>query len=323
MGIDRLNVDRYRTASSAPSGTASTGAPKAASGTGGAAADAIDLSALKNLNLNGQLRAVQLTASGVKIDKLQAGVRAAAGRLDINPISAALYGGALAGSASADQAKGNHFSVKQQLTGVNIGPLLRDLANKDMLEGRGNVTLDLQASGATVTALKHGLDGTANLKMTDGAIKGINLAESFRKARSMLGAKTQEQAANKADKTDFTELSASFVIRGGIARNDDLAAKSPFLRLGGAGTIDIGASQVDYLAKVSLVNTSGGQGAKDLGDMRGLTIPVRLSGPFDALKYRIDFAAAATDAVKQQVQESVKEKVQDKLQDRLKGLFRR
>ncbi|MBM3345341.1 MAG: hypothetical protein FJY55_02395 [Betaproteobacteria bacterium] len=135
----------------------------------------------------------------------------------------------------------------------------------------------------------------------------------------MLGAKSQEQGASKADKTDFTELSGSFVIRNGVAHNEDLSAKSPFLRLTGAGDTDIGASQMDYLAKAAIVGTSGGQGAKDLADLRGLTIPVRLSGPFDALKYRIDFAAAATGAVKQQVQEKVKEQVQD----RLKGLFKR
>lgn len=318
--IDRLNVDRYR-AGQKPTG--STGGSGATGGAGKPAAESsLDLSALTNLNLNGQARIGQFIASGVKLDKLQANVRAAGGRLDVNPISAGLYGGTLAGSASAEN-KGNHFSLKQQLVAVNIGPLLRDLTDKDMLEGRGNVTLDLQTSGASTAALKRGLNGTGSLQMKDGAIKGINLAESFRKAKALLGSKSQEQAANKADKTDFTDLSASFVIRGGVARNDDLAAKSPFLRLGGAGTIDIGASQVDYLAKVAIVNTSGGQGAKDLNEMRGLTIPVRLSGPFDALKYRIDFGAVATEAVKQKVQETVKEKVQDKLQDRLKGLFKR
>ena len=63
-------------------------------------------------------------------------------------------------------------------------------------------------------------------------------------------------------------------------------------------------------------------GTKELSDLRGLTIPVRLSGPFDALTYRIDFAAAANEAaeaVKQQVQEKVKKQ----LQDRLKGLLKR
>ena len=54
-------------------------------GSGGKAADApIDLSALKTLALNGQLRVGELVASKVKVEKLQAGVRAAGGnRLQI------------------------------------------------------------------------------------------------------------------------------------------------------------------------------------------------------------------------------------------------
>jgi AsmA protein len=118
-------------------------------------------------------------------------------------------------------------------------------------------------------------------------------------------------------------MSASFVIRGGVAHNEDLSAKSPFLRLGGAGDINIGNDSMDYLAKAAIVNTSGGQGGKDLDSMKGLTVPVHLSGPFDALKYKIDFGAMLTDQVKQQVQQKVQEKVKDQLGDKLKGLFKR
>ncbi len=317
VAVDRLNVDRYM--SPKPGGTA---APASGSGATKSADAPIDLSALKGLNLNGQVRIGQLEASKLKVEKLQAGVRANGGRLEVNSLSASLYGGTLAGTASVTAAAAagpNQFASKQQLTGVNIGPLLRDLADKDMLEGKGNVALDVQATGATVGAIKRALAGTASFNLKDGAIKGINLAESFRKAKALLGAKTQEQGASKSDKTDFAELSGSFVIRAGVAHNEDLSAKSPFIRLGGAGDIDVGASQMDYLAKASIVNTAGGQGAKELGDLKGLTIPVRLTGPFDALKYKIDFGAAATEAVKQQVQEKVK----DQVQDRLKGLFKR
>ena len=109
------------------------------------------------------------------------------------------------------------------------------------------------------------------------------------------------------------------MIRNGVAHNDDLSAKAPFLRLGGAGDIDIGAGNLNYLAKAAVVNTSGGQGGKDLESLAGLTIPVRLSGPFDAVKYRIEFGSIATDAVKQKVEEKLKDGVQDKL----KSLFKR
>jgi AsmA protein len=317
VDIDQINVDRYMR--SGP-GTAGAGAAKgpATSSVGGADAP-IDLSGLKPLNLRGQVRAGRVTAANVKIEKLNATVKASDGRLDIAPLSAALYGGSLTGAIGVN-ANGNHLSVRQQLSGVNIGPLIKDAVAKDFIEGRGNVTLDLNTQGPTISSLKKALAGTAAINLKDGAIKGINLAESFRNAKALLGSKSaREQSASASDKTDFAELSATFRIQNGVAHNDDLALKSPFLRLGGAGDIDIGASRIDYLAKASVVATSGGQGGKDASELRGLNIPVRLVGPFDALKYRIDFGAVATEAVKQQVQEKVKEQ----LQDRLKGLLKR
>ena len=48
------------------------------------------------------------------------------------------------------------------------------------------------------------------------------------------------QKASQTEKTDFSELSASFRIADGVARSNDLDMKSPFLRLGGDGAIDIG-----------------------------------------------------------------------------------
>ena len=314
IGIDSLNLDKYlpRQQAKSPGATVPAGAEKHVE-------QPIDLSALKGLNLNGGLRVGLLVAHGVKIEKMQIGVHASGGRLDLNPISASLYQGTLLGSASAN-ANGNLFSVKQQLAGVSIGPLMRDAAGKDPLEGRGNVQMDVQTSGATVAALKKALNGTASLNLKDGALKGINLAESFRKAKAALGAKgATEQAANKADKTDFSEMSASFVIRNGVAHNEDLSAKSPFLRLSGAGDINLGADTMDYLAKAAIVNSAGGQGGKELESIKGLTVPVRLTGPLDSLKYSIDYASMVSESAKQQLQQ----KVQEQLGEKLKGLFKR
>jgi AsmA protein len=88
-------------------------------------------------------------------------------------------------------------------------------------------------------------------------------------------------------------MSASFNIKNGVARNDDLAAQSPFLRLGGAGNIDIGNSTIDYTAKATLVATSKGQGGRAVGDVAGVTIPVKLSGALDNPTWNVDYSALA------------------------------
>jgi len=108
------------------------------------------------------------------------------------------------------------------------------------------------------------------------------------------------------------------VVQDGVARNDDLDVRAPLVRVGGAGAIDIGNSRLDYLAKAAVVASAKGQGGADLEHLAGLTIPVKLTGPFDAPKVEIDYGALAGDAAKAKVKEKAKEKVEKKLRDLLK-----
>ena len=66
-----------------------------------------------------------------------------------------------------------------------------------------------------------------------------------------------------------------------------------------------------------------GQGGKDANQLKGLTVPVRLSGPFEALSYKIEFGAMLEDATKAKVEEKkqeIKTKVEDAVKDKAKDL---
>jgi AsmA protein len=313
IDIDQLNVDKYLP----PSSAKPEKAPKE---------DKLDFSGLKGHDVRGRLRIGALQASKLKLAKLNATVRLASGRLDVAPLSMNLYEGTANGNLSLN-ANGNQLALKQTLAGISINPLMKDLADKDLLDGRGNVALDVSSRGDSIAAMKKALGGTASLSLKDGAIKGINLAQSLRDIEGKLGAKQDAtQQARAGDKTDFSELTASLRIANGVARNDDLAMKSPFLRLAGAGDIDIGAGQMNYVAKASVVANSAGQGGKDLEHLKGITVPVRVSGPFESLSYKLELANLVADAAKAKVEEKkeeVKAKVEEKAKDKLKGLFGR
>ncbi|MFN3566819.1 MAG: AsmA-like C-terminal region-containing protein, partial [Burkholderiaceae bacterium] len=131
-------------------------------------------------------------------------------------------------------------------------------------------------------------------------------------------------------KTDFSELTATFEIKDGVATSNDLEGKSPLLRLAGAGKVDLGAGTLDYTAKVAVVGTLKGQDGRELSELRGVTIPVRLYGPFEKLSYAIDWGGVAQEALKAKAAEQLKQKVapqlqeqRDRLKDQLKGLLRR
>jgi len=322
LDIDQLNVDKYLPPKPAPEA-----APKAAAGQA-PKEDKLDFSALKGHDVNGTIRIGALQASKLKLTRLNAKIALAGGRLEVAPLSANLYDGAASGSVSLN-ANGNQLALKQTLTGVSINPLMKDLADKDLLEGRGNVALDVASHGDSVAALKKALGGTAAVSLKDGAIKGINLAQSLRDLKGKLGAASGKpedstQQAKAGDKTDFSELTASLKIANGVAHNEDLAMKSPFLRLAGAGDIDIGEGRMNYLAKASVVASAAGQGGQGLDQLKGLTVPVRVSGPFASLSYKIEFGSLVSDAAKAKVEEKkqeVKAKVEEKAKDKLKGLF--
>ncbi|MGH8720883.1 MAG: AsmA-like C-terminal region-containing protein, partial [Burkholderiales bacterium] len=196
---------------------------------------------------------------------------------------------------------------------------VKDLMARDALEGRGEVSVDLAAAGPTVNALKKSLAGSARVALKDGAVKGINLTEALRKTRAAFGSKSaREQPSDTSQRTDFSAMSASFVVQDGVARNDDLDVRAPLLRVGGAGDIDIGNSQLDYLAKAAVVATSKGQSGADLEHLAGLTIPVKLTGPFDAPRYEIDYRSLAGDAAKAKVKEKAQQAVERKLRDLFK-----
>ncbi|HXV10131.1 MAG TPA: AsmA family protein [Burkholderiales bacterium] len=301
INVDKLDADRY-----VPKGDGkTTQASKPAPGSGGKGAEQpLDFSALKGLNANGSVKIGQLKAANVKASNVRIDVKAANGQLDVSPLSANLYKGSLNGAMSIQAAQTPVISVKQTLSGVDIGPLLKDAAEFDTLEGRGNVTLDVSGRGGTVSALKKALNGTAAIRLTDGAIKGIDIAATLRDVKSKLGALRGQhtQSASGSQKTDFSELTGTFNIKNGVARNNDLQGKSPLLRLSGEGEVDIGQELLNYLVKASVVATSKGQGGRDVSDLTGITVPVRLTGSFAKPSYSIDFSGVAGDLAKREIQ---------------------
>ena len=331
IDIDRINADRYLGKGATPA-TQVKPAGKPAGQAGGAGASAgtgIDLSALRELRARGTLKVGALTIHNIKASKLSAALNAGDGKLAISPLSANLYGGSASGALSATASNAPRFALKQNLAGIDVGSLLKDAIDKQPIDGRGNVTLDVSSAGGGFDQIKKSLNGSARLELRDGAVHGVNVAQAIRKAKARIGELRGQQAddagtGSVAEKTDFSELSGSFSITNGVAHNNDLSLKSPLIRLGGAGDIDLGTERLDYLTKVTVVSTLQGQGGPELQALKGLTIPVRLTGPFTAIGWRIDFAGLAQEAAKEKIQEKkteVQEKARKRLQEELKGLF--
>jgi AsmA protein len=312
VDVDQFDADLYLPKKSAatPAQAQAEAAPE----------QPFDLSALQKLNLEGSLRVGALKVAKVKSSQLRVDVKANRGQINVSPLSANLYQGSINGSIALNAAQSRpSFAIKQNLSGVNLGPLIKDALDLDMVEGKGNVSVNLTTQGNTVTALKKGLTGALSLNLNDGAIKGINLTRLVRGAQNLGqggGIQTLKPAAD--DKTEFSELKASFKVNNGVAHNDDLLVKSQSLRVTGNGDVDIGNSSIDYMSKATLAESVDGKGGS-------ITVPVRLNGMFADLKYTVDYGAIVADIAKQKIdakKEELKQQLQEKLKGGLKDLFK-
>ena len=290
----------------------------------------VDLSPLRNLNLDLTANIGELKVSNIQAQQLKTKAVARGGKLTISPLDAKLYGGSTTGVITAD-ANTQTVTVNQNMTGVQIQPVIKALLDKDMVEGKGNVGINIRTTGNTVNQMKAALDGKVSVSLQDGAIKGINLAERFRNAKSLLSSGSNStQKTDTAQKTDFSSLAVSFDIANGVASSNDLNVMAPLFRIGGEGRVNLVNNSLDYLAKASVVATSTGQGGKTLDSgLNGVTVPVRLYGPFTGVQWELQFKELAKEAAKAKLQpkidekkEELKNKAEEKVRDALKGFLK-
>ena len=290
----------------------------------------VDLSPLRNLNLDVTANVGELKVSNIQAQQLKTKVVARGGKLTISPLDAKLYGGSTTGVITAD-ANTQTVTVNQNMTGVQIQPVIKALLDKDMVEGKGNVGINIRTTGNTVNQMKAALDGKVSVSLQDGAIKGINLAERFRNAKSLLSSGSNStQKTDTTQKTDFSSLAVSFDIANGVASSNDLNVMAPLFRIGGEGRVNLVNNSLDYLAKASVVATSTGQGGKTLDSgLNGVTVPVRLYGPFTGVQWELQFKELAKEAAKAKLQpkidekkEELKNKAEEKVRDALKGFLK-
>lgn len=297
LNIDQLNLDDYVTESKED--TKTTGD------------EPIDLSALKALNANGTLHIGKLNYGKTKVSNVRIDLKADGGIATLSPFSASLYGGEMNGLLKLDARSTPNIAFKQKMSSVSVGPMLQDTINNDMLSGTGTVNVDVNTTGNTVNAFKKSLSGSSSLALANGAIKGIDIAGQVRGIKSKINSfkgKASEADADATKKTDFSELTASFAIKDGVASNNDLAMKAPILRLAkgdSSGTVDISTESINYTAVPTIVKSIKGQGGEDLNELAGVSVPLKISGTFANPKFGLDTKALATGIAKAKVLEKI------------------
>ena len=260
----------------------------------------LDLAPLGLVDADAKLAVTGLSFGAVHVDASQLNVALRDSVLKTTFEEVKLYEGRGKGFVTLDGSGAEAaFAADVQLSGIAAQPLLKDAAGIDWLAGSGNVTLAVSGRGASEAAIVRSLNGKSDVAVRDGALIGFNLGGAM---RALSEGSIPDFDSSPSDKTDFSELTGSFVITDGIAKNDDLQLASPLFRATGAGTVDLPARSLDYVVRPKLVASVEGQdGEKGLP---GLEIPVHISGSWEEPSFEPDIAGVinnpdAVEAVKE------------------------
>lgn len=251
----------------------------------------IDLTGLAAVDANLALQVGQLFYQNYKVGKSLLNINILNSLLTAKLDEMQLYEGTGKGVVTINARRPKPaMAANFNLSNVSAQPLLKDAADVDFLSGKGRVLLALKTVGSNQAEFVKRLHGTANVAFENGAIVGVNVAKSL---RALQQGRFDQISGGASEKTDFSQMTASFKIRNGIASNNDLSILSPLIRVTGAGQVALPQQNVDYIAKPKLVASLSGQGGAR--DASGLEIPVRIHGPFGNLQYSPDVSGLLTN----------------------------
>lgn len=282
----------------------------------------IPLRTLRNLDVDGHLRVGQFTFMNAKVTGFEMGLSTHEGLLAIKPLSASLYGGSLDGELQVDarEANGDQPVVSETLAlkGVQVAGLAQDIAKTDKLSGTVEMNATTRAQGRTVLVLRQTLRGRMSFALKNGALEGVNVWDSIARAYAVV--KGQAAPPPAPARTEIANVHGSANIVNGVLSNKDFAALLPFLSLGGEGKLDLADMTVDYNLKGKVTGTPRPAPGQDLSGLKGLTVPLHITGTLSNLSVRPDLggvAKAKVDEVLDKKKDELKKKAQDKLQDLL------
>lgn len=288
-----------------------------------------DLTALKTLDVKGDITIDKFKASNAHMQNVKAAFSVDRGVAKLTSFTSNLYGGSISATATLDARKSPaSYSAKKAIKGVKVQPLLVDVANNDMIEGTGNIDVNVSGKSLTPTGIKQNLAGTIAINFADGAVNGINVAQLIRENYAKIKGEKYDDTEG-VQKTDFSAMKATLKVDKGWVSTNDMSAQSPLLRVTGSGKANFINETVDFLVRTSIVGSLEGQGGKSIDDLKDVTIPIKVTGAWAEPKFSLVF----DDVLKQKAQKEIDrgvEKLTDKIKDEktkeavdglLKGLF--
>ena len=279
---------------------------------------------------------------GLLFSNIEVVIESDGGKARIHPISADFFDGGYRGDIRIDASTDNvGIAVNESVNNVNIGAMVKSVYDFDNITGTFNGAFILSGQGENLDAIRRDLDGNLSVNLVDGAYLGTDVWHEIRSARAKF--KLQEPPPAPAEpKTEISTLRATGVVTDGILQNDDFLAELPFLRLTGAGSVNLPEATLDYGMTAAVIERPefvSGASDEELAEYVEAEIPLKITGSLSLPIIRPDIGKMLEDRITDEARDKVLEKllgedapeegeevedaIKDAVGDKLKDLFNR
>jgi AsmA protein len=211
----------------------------------------IVLDGMTGFDLDLRLSAARVAIGEARLGRTALAANLRAGRLVLTIGESQAYKGVITGSMVLGAAPiGADFKSELQLTDVDLDSCLSQLFGVRRLEGKGNVTVALDATGISIMEMTRTLNGSAKVTGRQGALTGINVEQLLRRLerRPLSGS-----GDLRSGRTPYDRLAVKLAVTQGAITVEDISIEGPTVRLGMAGVGSVPAREIDLKGTASLV----------------------------------------------------------------------
>jgi AsmA protein len=228
-------------------------------------------------DLDLRLSAGRLDVYGRKLADAAASLIVRDGKLSLNLIDAAAYGGRLHGEAAlVCLGQDLKLSARGELTDADFGAAFADFG-RPAVSGLGSARFSVETSGVSPAAAVAALTGTGAIEAADGGIVGVNLEEALRRSQRR---PIDVARDTRLGGTAFDKLAVSVSVDDGRVRIERGAMTSRGVSAGLEGMINLVAQS--WALRLNAVQTDAD--GKESQNAAHLTLDI--DGPWAAPQIR-------------------------------------
>lgn len=331
-----LNLDHYlppssSTASETPSAT-STSEITQASSTPTKEQPLIPEEMLRSLNIDGSMKLASLTVANLRFGKPSVTIQAANGKQNVS-IHSDFYEGSINLDTKLNvREKGTpKLSTTAKMSGINLEAMAKPVPALEPVQGTVNASLNITTQGQLQSVLTKNLNGSIQFNIDKGVFTNANFDKLVCEGIASVRKKDLDKT-DWDDSTHFKDLSGTFVIKNGVASNDNLIASLSNMNLKGDGKVDLVNQYLDYHMGLNIRGSESPDSdpaCQVNEDYVNVTWPVRCEGTIGSQKCGIDsqrladtVAGLLVNEAEKRIKKEIEKNVEGPVKDLLKGLFK-